>query len=117
MKNVFYQGPKYEPNSGLKIPHRQNLGKGGTEGTKITVLTNMLEIKFGKNFPDTIYHYDVSIQPEKKKYLYRRAFEKALEQIFGPQHCQVVPFDGKKNCYSSKKFNIKNDKVSLSQNI
>ncbi|XP_003705687.2 protein argonaute-2 [Megachile rotundata] len=69
---------------------------GGRQGKKIQVLTNMFRINFGKNFPDTIMHYDVVITPNVTKSLFYQVFEqyrlKHFPNIF-------LGFDGKKNAY------------------
>lgn len=64
-----------------------------------------MRVKFGPKFPDVIYHYDVDIQPEKKKYLYRKVFLAALAALF-PNRVPNVPFDARKNAYSAKKLPI-----------
>lgn len=64
-----------------------------------------MELKFGPKFPPIIYHYDVDVQPEKNKYLYRKVFSAAIAKQF-PNRPSGIPFDGKKNAYSAKKLQI-----------
>lgn len=94
----------------LAIPERKNPCKAGTMGQHIMVYTNMMRIDFGKNFPDSIIHYDVTIEPERPKYLYRKIFETLRFQHFSNWH---PAFDGKKNAYSTNRLpNIKDHGVS-----
>lgn len=94
----------------LHIPNRKNPSKAGTKGKSISVYTNMLPIKLGKNFPNRVIHYDIGIEPDKPKYLYRKIFEQVQKQYF-PQWYPA--FDGKKNAYSTNRLpKCKDDGVS-----
>ena len=71
----------------------------------------MLEVRFGKNFPKVIYHYDVDIKPEKKKYLYRKVFDTAIKRLYPGE--RSIAFDGKKNAYTLK--DLSKQAVSIMQ--
>ena len=90
------------------IPKRKDPEKAGTLGKEIMVLANMVELKFGENFPNKIFHYDVKMDPDKPKYLLRKAFEQARLTLF---RNRFPAYDGKCNAYSAFKLPI-NDPVS-----
>ncbi|CAD7005128.1 unnamed protein product [Ceratitis capitata] len=49
--------------------------------------------------PDVVYHYDVTITPDRPKKFYRDAFNKFMEDYL-KGHCAA--YDGSKNCYLLK---------------
>lgn len=90
----------------LGIPKRKNPLKAGTAGRPIQVYTNMMEIKFGPKFKgNKVIHYDVSIDPDKPKYLMRSVFKEAQKILFPNRY---PAFDGKKNAFSSTRLPIDN---------
>ncbi|KAK4880334.1 hypothetical protein RN001_008480 [Aquatica leii] len=78
------------------VPQRQKLSSGGTKGRKILIETNHLALQFKKL--GIAYHYDVSIDPDKPKKLFRPAMEH-FRRKFYPN--RFPAFDGVKNLYSS----------------
>ncbi|XP_014218616.1 protein argonaute-4 isoform X2 [Copidosoma floridanum] len=81
-----------------KIPKRKDPMKAGTQGRPIEVITNMMAVRFGKNFRSNVIHYDVDIQPNVPKYLMRPVFNKIRQEHFSNRY---PAFDGKKNAYSA----------------
>ena len=75
--------------------------KSGTLGRPILVTANMVEIKCTKRFTGKVFHYEVKIEPDKPKYLYRRIFKDANQKLF--KNIQLA-YDGKSDVYSSVKL-------------
>lgn len=80
------------------IPKRRNPGSAGTKGRQITVEANVMSIALSKNFNPHAVHYDVAFEPDKPKFMLRRAYNVVHEQYFRNRH---PAFDGRKNLYSS----------------
>ncbi|KAK0073829.1 hypothetical protein PV325_009163, partial [Microctonus aethiopoides] len=91
--------PEYEE-SRLKslIPRRKNPMQAGTQGRRISVLTNMIKIVFESNFNIKAMQYDVKFDPDKPKDIKKPAFA-ALREAHFPK-CWPA-FDGQANIYSA----------------
>lgn len=88
-----------------QIPKRENV-KNGQNGQRIRVLTNMLPIIYGPNFPKVCFKYDVEIKPDKSKYLFNEIFKVVKHAKFA----EYSPaFDGRKFLYSAKKLFKENE--------
>ncbi|KAF5303929.1 hypothetical protein FQA39_LY01714 [Lamprigera yunnana] len=79
----------------LIIPQRQKLQSGGTQGRKITIETNHLELKVKTT---KAVHYDVSLDPDKPKKLLKSAMEEFRKKYYPERY---PAFDNVKNLYSS----------------
>ncbi|KAG7199076.1 hypothetical protein KM043_017975 [Ampulex compressa] len=80
------------------IPKRKNFKSGGTLGRRITVETNMFSLIFNQNFRTDAVHYDVTITPDKPKFLMRTVFETFRAKTMPKRY---PAYDGKKNAYSA----------------
>lgn len=80
------------------IPCRKNPLTSGTQGRPITVEANVISLNFTKNFNPHAVHYDVAFDPDKPKFMMRRAFNVVHEKYFPNRH---PAFDGRKNLFSS----------------
>lgn len=71
----------------------------GTSGSKLGLIqTNYLKL-ITNNMANYVYHYDVTIEPDRPKKLLQKVFMKFNEINFSHT---LLPFDGKKNAYSPK---------------
>lgn len=75
----------------------QSLGK---------IETNFVRLKINK-IPEYIYHYDVSIEPDRPKKFIRKVFEIFAKTNFAEQDV-FIAFDGAKNAYASQKLKTAN---------
>ncbi|XP_064540051.1 protein argonaute-2 [Drosophila montana] len=82
-----------------QLPYTGNV-KRGTIGIAGRVGVNYLDVDMSK-MPAIVYHYDVTIVPERPKKFYRKAFE-----VFRGKHLEngIAAFDGRKCCYSVDKL-------------
>lgn len=74
----------------------------GTSGRKIQLDTNYLALNIDK-LVSSIYHYDVTIEPNMPKRFMPIVFEK-FRQLNFPKTC--IAFDGQKNAYAPKLLNL-----------
>ncbi|XP_034111510.1 protein argonaute-2 isoform X2 [Drosophila albomicans] len=74
--------------------------KRGTLGRPGTCAVNYLDLDLSK-MPDTAFHYDVTIVPDRPKKFYRQAFD-----VFRTQYLKnaIAAFDGRKSCYAVDKL-------------
>ncbi|XP_043269247.1 protein argonaute-2-like [Venturia canescens] len=81
-----------------QIPKRKVPNRGGKEGRPITVETNMMPIIFKPNFARTVIHYDVKLDPDKPKFMYRAV----VEAVRMNHYRNLYPaFDGRCNLFST----------------
>lgn len=84
----------------LAVKPTPNNMRVGTRGKPCKLEANYLPIKFN-NLPKTIYHYDVSFDPDVAKKFFSSAVDKFMEAKF-----KGVPYahDGRKNLYTAKEL-------------
>lgn len=80
----------------VQIPRRSQRKKAEKKGEKIIVETNHVALRI-KNPNMEVFHYDVSISPEKPYRFYRPAMNAIQRKCYPNRH---PAFDGKKNLYS-----------------
>ena len=95
----------------LNFPQRPGYG---TVGRPIKLFANFFQLKLPSN--DTVYHYDVSIEPEPVKPVRREImtilYEKYGTEAFG----KAVPaYDGSRNLYAMKDLPVGKNGVCVFQ--
>ncbi|XP_043269345.1 protein argonaute-2-like [Venturia canescens] len=81
-----------------QIPKRKNPDSGGKDGEHIKVETNMIPIIFEPNFARTVVHYDVKLDPDRPRFMYRAVVEAVRKNHFR----NLYPaFDGRSNLFSA----------------
>lgn len=106
LMNVTGEG-KQSPSQKLPEKHTEIVAKGGLLEIKVkepgkkgrdlgVIDVNYLEVSL-KNVPNYIYHYDLTIEPERPKKLLRLAFSEFKRENFDGI---TIIFDGRKNAFS-----------------
>ncbi|XP_024085954.1 protein argonaute-2-like [Cimex lectularius] len=89
------------------IPKRNERPAKKNKGEHIYVETNHLALTIDKSNM-IVYHYDVTVEPEKPRAFYREAVELVRREYF--PNC-YPSFDGRKNIYSYRKLPLQGDAV------
>lgn len=74
--------------------------KRGTLGPTDTVEVNYLKLNIDK-LPNHVYHYDVTITPDRPKKFLRLAFDQ-FQRCYCPNN--LLAYDGVKSCYAVEKL-------------
>ena len=93
------------------LPARQGYG---TKGSPVLLKTNLFPVKYPSR---TVYHYNVTLNPECSKRISRIVFERIMElnqELIGGQK---PAFDGSKNMFTSEQLKIPEGEVCIVQLI